>query len=91
MTTSTSITGSPEASVEIALQYIPYIQYPIQFWKNQVMEVKTLLNSISGVNIINLVFIVKLRLGPRFTNINVKKIDGLVLGTYGIISTVFSF
>lgn len=53
------------------------------------MKVRALLDSGSEINAMTPIFIAKLRLRPRRTNVGTQKIDGLALETYGMISTVF--
>lgn len=44
-----------------------------------------MLDSDSEVNIITLAYIVKLGLRPKFTNVNIQKIDNLALETHSMI------
>lgn len=71
-----------------ALSRVLYICYLIQFQKGQA-KVKTLINSSSEVNVITTIFIAKLRLRPRPTNISVQKIESSPLETYNMSLAVF--
>lgn len=63
------------------LQYVFYIQYTVQFEKNQ-LKIQLLLNSGSEVNIMTPIFASKLGLPTQKTNIVAQKIDDLALPTY---------
>ena len=65
---------------------ILYIQYPVQFQKEQI---KALLNSGSEVNAMNLDFAWKLGLKVQKTNVGAQKIDGSALETFGMVIADF--
>ncbi len=82
------VTVSLEASIGL-LHHVPYIRYPIQFQEGQ-PKVKALINSDSEVNAMIPVFVAKLGLRPRPTNVGTQKINGSPLETYDLASTRFS-
>ena len=63
---------------------VPYIRYPIIFWKKSV-SVSALFDSGSEINAIYLIFAKKLGFFIRRINIGVQKIDGTMLDTYKIV------
>lgn len=54
------------------------------------MQIKVFIDSDSEVNVINLTYTAILGLMARLTNIDVQKINGSALKTYGMTSTRFS-
>lgn len=72
------------------LQWISCIQYPIQFQESWNREVGALINSVSKVNAITHAFAARFDFSPQSIDINLQKIDGSALKTYGIVITGFS-
>ena len=67
---------------------VPCIYYPVQFQEGR-KQVKVLLNSGSKVNAISFVYVEKLGLKTRKTNVGAQKIDGAALKTFGIVIADF--
>lgn len=63
----------------VVLNQILYFYYPLWFKKN---EVQALINSGSKINIKTLVYVLKLDLQVRYTNVKAQKIDGSTLKTF---------
>ncbi len=84
------MTANKEASAKtpMPLKHVPYIRYPIQFQKGQL--IRALIDSGSEVNAMTSAYATKLGLTTRKTSIRVQKIDGLPLETYGMASARFS-
>ena len=78
-----------EASKVRVLDRIPCICYFVQFRKDKSKDILALLNSKSEVNAITLAYAAHLDLKMRVTDVGVKKIDGSLLATYGIVIAVF--
>ena len=70
------------------LVQVPYIRYPITFWKKS-LSVSALLELGSKVNAIYSTFVKKLGFFIRPTDIRAQKIDGTTLDTFGIIVAAF--
>ena len=68
---------------------VPYIRYPITFWKKSV-SMLALFDSGSEVNAIHPTLAQKLGLPVRPTNVGAQKIDGTMLDTFGMVVTAFS-
>ena len=87
--TFASVTGaSKEAQEVIILDRVPYIYYPVQFWKDKV-TIWALIDSGSEINAMTLVYVKQLGLWTRKTDVGAQKIDGLLLVTYGMIIATF--
>ena len=71
------------------LAQIPYIRYPITFWKKSV-PVLALLDLCSNINAIHLTFARELGLPIRTTDVRAQKIDSTILNTFGMVVTAFS-
>lgn len=81
MAISTLVTATLEA-----LQWVLYICYPVKFQRN---EVQALIDSKNKVNAMTPVYTAKLDLTKRKTSVRAKKIEGLFLDTYSMISASF--
>lgn len=74
------------AQIEI-LQFIPCIYYPVLFRQKLV---QVLINSGSEINVMSPVYIEKLGLWVRKTNISAQKINSITLIIHGMVVTNFS-
>lgn len=90
---TTSLKADASALTPIVLQRMSYFWYLIQLSskKNQIYKIKALLNYGSEINVMILVYIVKLRFITQKTSNKVQKIDALVLKTYSIVLARFLF
>ena len=70
------------------LARVPYIQYPITFWKD-FLSMSAFFDLDSEVNAIYLTFIKELGLPIRLTDVGVQKIDSITLDTYEMVVAVF--
>ena len=73
---------------KVVLKGIPCIHYPFQFQEGQ-EQVRSLLNSGSEVNAMNLALIQKLGLHIQKTNVGAQKIDGSFFEIFGMVITDF--
>lgn len=74
--------------VEIkAFQRVPYICYPVLF-KQELVQ--AFINSNSEINAITPVYVKKLGLWIRKTDVSIQKIDGITLVTYDMVIANFS-
>ena len=78
-----------EKNLRLNLAQVPCIRYSISFQKKFVL-VLALLDSSSRVNAIHLTFAKELDLPIRPTDVEIQKIDGTMLNTFGIIVVAFS-
>ena len=85
LATSVPVTEASQEDV-IALNWVSCICYPIWFKKN---KVQALINSGSEVNTITPGYASKLGLKVRPTDIGVKKIDGSIFKTFGMVLASF--
>ena len=83
------VTDAKETQKVRVLDRVPYICYPMQFWKNMGKNVLVLLNSKSEVNVMTLVYTTQLGLKVQKTNIVIQKIDKSLLKTYSIVIAAF--
>ena len=65
------------------------ICYPIYFRKDKSKDVLALFNSKSEVNAMTPVYLAHLSLKVRVTNVDVQKINGFSLDTYGMVIVAF--
>lgn len=63
---------------EVVLKKVLYIHYLLQFRKNKKNKMQALINLNSKINIITPIYIVKLGLKIRRTNIGAQKINGSI-------------
>ena len=84
--TSTSVTGAREE----ALERVPCIHYPVQFKDTDRAPVQALIDSGSEVNAVHPSFVKQLGFSIRPTNVGAQKIDGITLGTHGMVVAAFS-
>ena len=73
---------------EVALERVPYVHYPLRFWKDTA-DVKTLIDSSSEINAMTPAYASKLGLQARHTDVGAQKIDGSILQTFGIVLASF--
>lgn len=73
----------------VTLEHVLYVKYPVQFRKNKTNIVKALINSGSEVNFMHSNYAKKLGLPIEKTDVRVRKIDGLFLGTFGMVIAGF--
>ena len=73
---------------ELALERVPYVHYPLRFWKDTA-DVKALIDSGSEVNAITPAYASQLGLRARHTNVGAQKIDGSTLKTFGMVLASF--
>ena len=78
-----------EASKEVILECVPYIQYPVQFQKDK-NGIQALLDLGSELNAMNPAYAKKLGLRIRQTDVEAQKIDRSHLDTFGIVIAGFS-
>ena len=79
------------ASIEdnpLALDWVPYICYPIWFKKNKV-QVQALIDSGSKVNAMTLGYVLKLSLKVRSSDVGAQKINGSIFKTFEMILASF--
>ncbi len=79
-----SLEADASALAPKALQWVPYIRYPVRFQEDQPMRV--LIDSGSEVNTITPAYAVELGLITRKTSVKAQKIDGLPLETHDMAS-----
>ena len=84
--TFTSTTGAREE----ALEYVSYMQYPVQFKDMSKAQGQDLIDSGSEVNTIPPTFVKQLGLPIRPKDVGVQKIDGTMLNTYRMVVAAFS-
>lgn len=73
----------------LPLQYILCIYYPVQFKKDQKVEIHALINSYSEINIKTLAYTMKLGFYTQKTDVGTQKIDGFSLTSYRMIIVGF--
>ena len=66
---STLVIASPEASIKIALQRVPCIQYLVQFQGKQAGKIQVLIDSDSKVKKMTAIYAVKLGFTTRKMNV----------------------
>ena len=72
----------------VPLEQMPYIYYPLHFWKNTV-GVRALIDSDNKVIAITPAYALKVGLKLYHTNIGAHKIDGCILKTFEIVLISF--
>lgn len=77
------------ANKEAILEYILYIYYSIQFWKNQIHNILALINLKSKINAMLPIYIKKLGFPIWKINISTQKIDKSILKIFKIAITNF--
>lgn len=70
----------------LLFKQVPCIHYPVRFKKD---KAQVLINSESEVNTMTLVYISKLGLKVRLTNIKVQKVDSSTFEIFGIVLASF--
>ena len=85
--TSSSVTETSKED-DKALQGVPYVHYPLRFWKDTA-DVRALIDSGSEVNAMTPAYTSKLGLQVRYTEIGAQKIDGSTLQTFGMVLANF--
>lgn len=73
---------------EMTLARVPYIHYSLRFWKDT-NKMQALIDFDSKVNIITLIYVLKLGLRVRQTKVKAQKIDGSTLETFKIVLASF--
>ena len=90
LATSTSITEASKKAPEMILDQVPYIYYPVQFWKDKNRgNVPALINSGSKINAMTSAYATKLGFKVQKTNVRAQKIDGSLLATYRMVIAAF--
>ena len=82
------MTEASKEDVVIALDWVPYICYPIRFKKSEI-QVQALFDSGSKVNAMTPRYASKLGLKVRPTDVGAQKIDGSTLKTFGMVLASF--
>ncbi len=72
----------------VIMKRIPCLYYPCYFEKNS-KKVGTLLDLVSKVNVMTLVYTIKLGLKVRNINVKAQKIDDFILKTFEIVLVSF--
>ena len=75
LATSTLVIDASKNALEVILDWVPYIYYPVQFHRNK-KTIKALINFGNKVNIMALAYLAKLGLKVCLTNVGAQKIDG---------------
>lgn len=73
----------------MALARVPYIHYPLHFYKDKKNKIKVLINFISKVNTMTSACISKLGFLVYYTNIGAQKIDGSTFKIFKIVLASF--
>ena len=90
LTTSSLVTGANREALKVrVLDKIPCICYLVQFRKDKGKNVSALLDFESEVNAMTPAYVAHLSLKVRITDVDVQKINGSLLATYGIVIAVF--
>lgn len=76
---------------KVSLQCIPCFQYLVQFQKDKYDDVQDLVNLKSEINVMTPIYISKLGLAIRQTNVRAYKIDKSLLKIYKIVIAGFRF
>ena len=84
-TTSTLVT---ETNKEVILERVPYVHYPLRFWKDTI-GIRALVDLGSEVNAMTPTYAAKLGLKVQKTDIGAQKIDGSTLETFGMVLADF--
>ena len=77
-----------ETNIEVTLERVPCIYYPLRFWKNTA-GVRALVYSGSEFNAMTPTYAAKLGLKVRKIDIGAQKIDGSTLETFGMVLADF--
>ena len=88
LATSALVTGANKEAQEIILEHVSYIYYPVQFKKDKEV-IGALIDSGSKINAMTLVYVSKLGLRIRKTDIRAQKTDGSLLRTFGMVIAGF--
>ena len=72
----------------VLLEQVSCIHYPLYFWKN-IAGIKALIDLGSEVNVMTLIYTLKLGFKIHSTNIGVQKIDDSTLEIFRIVLTSF--
>ena len=84
------VTGTSKEAPEMVLDWVPYIYYLVQFWKDKERAIiQALIDSGSEVNIMTPAYVKQLGLWTQKTDVGAQKIDGLSLATYRIVIAAF--
>ena len=90
LATSLLMTSASTETLKVkVLNKVSCICYLVQFCKNKGRDILALFNFESEVNIIIPAYTAHLGLTMRMTDIGVQKIDGSLLGTYGMVIAAF--
>ena len=88
--TSALVTGASEEAQEvIILDRVPYIYYPMQFWKDKGATIWVLIDLGSEVNAMTLAYAIKLGHQVWRTDVGAQKIDSSLLRTFGMVIAGF--
>lgn len=71
------------------LRWVPYIDYPVLFWKDPGSPVSALIDSNSKVNAMHPAYAKKLDLNIRKTDVGAQKIDNTILEIFKMIIAAF--
>ena len=89
MSKETQVTQVTQETLEVILDQVFCIYYPVEFRKNKGATIWALINSGNEVNAIAPAYIAKLGLKVCSTNVGAQKIDGSSLQTFGIVIAGF--
>ena len=88
--TSALVTGASKEALEVVLDWVPCIYYPVQFRKDKERAtIGALIDSSSEVNAITLAYAKQISLRTQKTDLRAQKIDGSLLATYGMVIAAF--
>ena len=71
------------------LDKVPYIYYPVQFFKDKCKNILALLDSRSKVNAMTSAYVAYLGLKVRVINVGAQKINRSSLATHGMVIAAF--